>query len=93
MSASPTSSAPVIVVSGLPRSGTSMLMQMLAAGGMPALTDHQRATDEDNLRGYYEYEPVKRLRGDPRGSRWRAVGRRHASAAERGCASSSRWCS
>jgi hypothetical protein len=41
-----------------------MMMQMLEAGGMPILSDGQRSTDEDNLRGYYEFEPVKRLRRD-----------------------------
>jgi hypothetical protein len=54
----------VTVVSGLPRSGTSMLMQMLAAGGMPVLTDGVRAADEDNPLGYFEYEPVKRSAND-----------------------------
>ena len=53
---------PIIVVSGLPRSGTSMMMAMLDAGGIPLLTDHLRRADEDNPRGYYEYEPVKALR-------------------------------
>lgn len=51
----------VIVVSGLPRSGTSMMMQMLDAGGVDVLTDHQRVADANNPRGYYEYERVKRL--------------------------------
>lgn len=51
----------ITVVSGLPRSGTSMMMQMLSAGGMPILTDHIRQQDDHNPRGYYEYEPVKRL--------------------------------
>ncbi len=51
----------IVVVSGLPRSGTSMMMKMLEAGGLPLLTDHQRAPDEDNPRGYYEFERVKRL--------------------------------
>lgn len=55
----------VTIVSGLPRSGTSMMMQMLEAGGIPALTDHVRQPDEDNPRGYYEFEPVKRTRQDP----------------------------
>ena len=54
----------IIVVSGLPRSGTSMLMQMLDAGGYPCLTDGIRKADADNLRGYFEYEKVKRLRRD-----------------------------
>ena len=52
------------VVSGLPRSGTSMMMQMLDAGGITALTDHVRAADEDNPKGYYEFEAVKRLSED-----------------------------
>jgi tetratricopeptide (TPR) repeat protein len=51
----------VVVVSGLPRSGTSMLMQMLAAGGLPVLSDGRRAADDDNPLGYFEYEPVKHL--------------------------------
>lgn len=53
--------APVTVVSGLPRSGTSMMMQMLEAGGIDPLTDHEREPDEDNPEGYYEYERVKKL--------------------------------
>jgi hypothetical protein len=53
------------IVSGLPRSGTSLMMQMLAAGGMPILTDGMRGADEDNPRGYFEFEPVKRTRQDP----------------------------
>lgn len=55
---------PITVVSGLPRSGTSMMMQMLAAGGMEILTDHIRKADDDNSRGYYELEGVKRLAKD-----------------------------
>lgn len=55
---------PVIVVSGLPRSGTSMAMQMLKAGGVPILTDAAREADEDNPRGYLEFEAVKRLKSD-----------------------------
>ena len=54
----------VTVVSGLPRSGTSMMMQMLAAGGMSVLTDEVRGADDDNTRGYLEFEPVKRTRQD-----------------------------
>lgn len=54
----------VTVVTGLPRSGTSMLMQMLAAGGIEPFTDELRSADEDNPRGYFEYEPVKRLQKD-----------------------------
>jgi tetratricopeptide (TPR) repeat protein len=55
----------VVVVSGLPRSGTSMLMQMLVAGGLTPLTDGIRSADEDNPRGYFEFEPVKQMAGDP----------------------------
>ncbi len=51
----------VIVVSGLPRSGTSMAMKMLAAGGIPLLTDEVRVADEDNPKGYFEIERVKDL--------------------------------
>ncbi len=54
-------SPPVIVVSGLPRSGTSMMMKMLQKAGIPLLTDGLRTADEDNPKGYYEYEPVKSL--------------------------------
>ncbi|MFN2137873.1 MAG: sulfotransferase [Candidatus Promineifilaceae bacterium] len=55
----------IIVVSGLPRSGTSMLMKMLDAGGVPPLTDNIRTADEDNPKGYYEFERVKALdKGD-----------------------------
>jgi len=52
---------PIVVVSGLPRSGTSMLMSMLEAGGMPIMTDQVREADVDNPKGYYEYERVKDL--------------------------------
>lgn len=51
----------VTIVSGLPRSGTSLLMQMLDAGGLPILTDSIRAADESNRGGYMEYEPVKQI--------------------------------
>ncbi len=60
----PCTSELITVVSGLPRSGTSMLMQMLDAGGYPCLTDGVRKADADNPRGYFEYEKVKRLRRD-----------------------------
>jgi hypothetical protein len=55
----------VTIVSGLPRSGTSMMMRMVDAGGVPALTDNVRKADEDNPRGYYEFEPVKQTKQDP----------------------------
>lgn len=54
----------ITVVSGLPRSGTSMMMKMLEAGGLPVLTDNRRIADEDNPRGYYEDERIKRLARD-----------------------------
>jgi predicted AlkP superfamily phosphohydrolase/phosphomutase/tetratricopeptide (TPR) repeat protein len=57
----------LVVVTGLPRSGTSMLMQMLAAGGLGVLSDGLRKADEDNPRGYLEFEPVKNLLKD---SKW-----------------------
>jgi hypothetical protein len=52
----------ITVVSGLPRSGTSMMMKMLEAGGMPILTDNKRTADENNPKGYYEFERVKKLK-------------------------------
>jgi hypothetical protein len=54
----------VTIISGLPRSGTSMMMQALEAGGLPLLVDTQRAADADNPKGYCEYAPVKSLRTD-----------------------------
>jgi Sulfotransferase family len=53
--------APIVVVSGLPRSGTSMAMKMLEAGGLAVVTDGARTPDEDNPKGYYEDERVKDL--------------------------------
>jgi hypothetical protein len=66
----------VVVVSGLPRSGTSMMMQMLRAGGLEPWTDGVRQADEDNPAGYLECEQVKRLAEDSawvRQARGRAV--------------------
>lgn len=54
----------ITIVSGLPRSGTSMMMQMIAAGGIEPVTDHIRKADEDNPKGYYEYEKVKDIKKD-----------------------------
>ena len=55
----------IIIVSGLPRSGTSMMMKMLAAGGVPVLTDAIRRADDDNPEGYFEFERAKQLdKGD-----------------------------
>jgi len=55
----------ITIVSGLPRSGTSLMMQMLVAGGMSPLSDGERAADTDNPRGYLEWERVKQLPNDP----------------------------
>ena len=52
---------PIVIVSGLPRSGTSMMMKMLEAGGLTVMTDAIRQADIDNPKGYYEYERVKNL--------------------------------
>jgi hypothetical protein len=57
-------SAEIIVVSGLPRSGTSLMMQMLEGGGVAVLTDGIRTADADNPRGYFEFERVKKLKED-----------------------------
>lgn len=54
--------APITIVSGLPRSGTSMMMKVLEAGGMEIYTDNLRVADEDNPKGYYELEQVKALK-------------------------------
>ena len=51
----------IYVVSGLPRSGTSMMMKMLEAGGLPPVTDNERTADDDNPKGYYEFERVKKM--------------------------------
>lgn len=55
----------ITIVSGLPRSGTSLMMQMLVAGGVPALSDGERRADTDNPRGYLEWERIKQLPRDP----------------------------
>ncbi len=52
------------VVSGLPRSGTSMMMKILEAGGVEPITDNLRKADRDNPKGYYEFEPAKNTRND-----------------------------
>lgn len=67
---------PLVIVSGLPRSGTSMMMRMLDAGGLPPLTDNLRTADPDNPQGYYEFERVKQLdRGE---TAWLATAQGHA---------------
>jgi predicted AlkP superfamily phosphohydrolase/phosphomutase/predicted Zn-dependent protease len=56
----------ITIVSGLPRSGTSLLMQLLDAGGYPVLTDGVRKADDNNERGYYEWEAIRQLPKNPR---------------------------
>jgi hypothetical protein len=55
----------ITIVSGLPRSGTSLMMQMLVAGGMAPLADGERSADADNPRGYLEWERIKQLPNNP----------------------------
>lgn len=55
----------ITIVSGLPRSGTSLMMQMLSAGGLPVLCDGERKADTDNPKGYLEWERIKQLPKDP----------------------------
>lgn len=74
----PSYGEPIVVVSGLPRSGTSMMMKMLDAAGIPIMTDAIRTADEDNPKGYFEFERVKDLEKDPdrgwvRGARGKAL--------------------
>lgn len=67
---------PVVLVSGLPRSGTSMAMKMLSAGGLSLIEDGVRTADEDNPKGYYEFERVKQIQQDKawlEGARGKAV--------------------
>jgi len=54
----------VILVSGLPRTGTSMMMKAIHAGGIEPIVDNIRKADEDNPKGYYEFEPVKKTKED-----------------------------
>ena len=54
----------LIIVSGLPRSGTSMMMKMFEAGGLKPFVDNIRKADPDNPKGYYEFERVKQLEND-----------------------------
>ena len=66
---------PISVVTGLPRSGTSLVMQMLAAGGLPVLTDDARGPDPDNPRGYFEHTGALALARHPA---WLAAARGRA---------------
>lgn len=70
--------APIIVVSGLPRSGTSMMMRMLEAGGVPLSVDGAREADVDNPRGYFELEAVKDLDKPGRPLPWLPLARGRA---------------
>ncbi|MGV6830724.1 MAG: alkaline phosphatase family protein [bacterium] len=54
----------IVIVSGLPRSGTSLMMQMIHHGGIEALTDDNRKADISNPKGYFEYDPVMALYKD-----------------------------
>ena len=56
--------AEIVIVSGLPRSGTSLMCQMLDNGGIEVMTDRIRTPDTDNPRGYYELEKVKKIKQD-----------------------------
>lgn len=71
----PKQKKPVVVVSGLPRSGTSMMMKMLAEGGLPVVTDSIREADEDNPNGYFEVEVSKALKDGERQWVYDAQGR------------------
>lgn len=62
---SPSASTEFLIVSGLPRSGTSLMMQMLEAAGLPIMRDESRPADESNPRGYFEWQEIKKLPGDP----------------------------
>ena len=53
------------IVSGLPRSGTSLMMQMLKAGGIEPKTDGERVADTDNPEGYWEWEAIKKIGKEP----------------------------
>jgi len=64
MNTSPSKRDYVVIVSGLPRSGTSMAMNAIAAGGVEPLVDHVRKADEDNPKGYWEFESVKKTKED-----------------------------
>lgn len=54
----------ITIISGLPRSGTSLMVKMLEAGGIGPVTDNIRGADLDNPKGYYEFEKVKTIAED-----------------------------
>ena len=72
----------IVIVSGLPRSGTSLMMQMLESGGLDVLTDSIRAADPDNPKGYYELEAVEKTKQD---SSWLPRPEARASRSSRCC--------
>jgi predicted AlkP superfamily phosphohydrolase/phosphomutase/tetratricopeptide (TPR) repeat protein len=53
------------IVSGLPRSGTSLMMRILEAAGLPVMSDGLRGADDDNPGGYYEWEAIKKVGTQP----------------------------
>lgn len=55
-----------VIVSGMPRSGTSMMMQMLEAGGLEVYSDEARQPDTHNPKGYLEAEKAAHLHIDNR---------------------------
>ena len=57
----------IVVVCGLPRSGTSLMMQMLNSGGVDIYQDNLRTPDENNPNGFFEHENVKALM---KGNNW-----------------------
>lgn len=54
----------IVVVSGIPRSGTSLMMNMLGRAGLPLLTDETRGADESNPEGYFELAAVRKTQED-----------------------------
>ena len=61
----PKDQAPIVIVTGLPRSGTSLMMQMLHRGGLAVQADEQRPADHNNPKGYFEWEVIKTLEQTP----------------------------
>ncbi len=64
MKAQPSKRDYVTIISGLPRSGTSLAMNAISSGGIVPLADNIRKADEDNPKGYYEFEPIKKTKDD-----------------------------
>lgn len=51
----------ITIISGLPRSGTSLMMQIVEAAGLSIFTDGKRLADDSNQRGYYEHDRISGL--------------------------------